>query len=82
MGVYDCEVDEGGNVIFTMNLWGGTNVLGQWNGSQGSRCPTMIPWRSPTEWLGMVKSRGDYSAPYLGNSLFTLGYGQAAGGFA
>ncbi|MDX2431478.1 MAG: DUF4465 domain-containing protein, partial [Bacteroides sp.] len=29
------------------------------------------------EWLGMVKSRGDYSLPSLGNSLFTLAYGQA-----
>ncbi len=76
MGVYDCEIDEGGNVLFTMNLWGGTNVLAQWNGSPGagSNYDTLAV---SSEWLGMVKSRGDYSSPYLGNSLFTLGYGQA-----
>ncbi len=76
MGVYDCEVDAGGNVLFTMNLWGGTNVLAQWNGTAGAGA-NYDTLAVSSEWLGMVKSRGDYSAPYLGNSLFTLGYGQA-----
>ncbi|MFO7668133.1 MAG: DUF4465 domain-containing protein [Bacteroidales bacterium] len=76
MGVYDCEVDVGGNLLFTMNLPGGTNVLGQWNGSPGAG-PNYDTLAVSSEWLGMIKSRGDYSSAYLGNSLFTLGYGQA-----
>ncbi|MDX2430593.1 MAG: hypothetical protein QNK35_06655 [Bacteroides sp.] len=76
MGLYDCEVDAGGNVLFTMNLWGGTNVLGQWNGTSGVGV-NYDTLAVSAEWLGMVKSRGDYSLPSLGNSLFTLAYGQA-----
>ncbi len=76
MGLYDCEVDAAGQLVFTMNLWGGTNVLGQWNGTSGTgnNYDTLA---ITTEWLGMLKTRGDYTAPYLGNSLFTHGYGQA-----
>ena len=59
-----------------MNLWGGTNVLGQWNGTAGAGT-NYDTLAVSAEWLGMVKSRGDYTAPYLGNSLFTHGYGQA-----
>ncbi len=76
MGVYDCEVDQGGNVLFTMNLTGGTNVLGQWNGIQGAG-PNYDTLAISSEWLGIIKSRGDYTAAYLGNSLFTLGNGKA-----
>jgi hypothetical protein len=75
MGLYDCEVDAAGQVVFTINLWGGTNVLGLWNGTAGAgnNYDTLA---ISTEWLGMLKTRGDFSAPYLGNSLFTQGYGQ------
>ncbi len=62
MGLYDCEVDAGGNVLFTMNLWGGTNVLGQWNGTSGAGA-NYDTLAVSAEWLGMVKSRGDYTAP-------------------
>lgn len=76
MGLYDCEVDVTGQVLFTMNLWGGTNVLGQWNGNlgAGNNYDTLA---TTTEWLGMLKCRGNYASPSLGNSLFTQGYGQA-----
>lgn len=74
-GAHDCEVDMAGNVIFTMNVWDGTQVLGQWNGTTGDgyNYDTLAV---ASDWLGMVKSRGNYSSPYLGNSVFTLGYGQ------
>lgn len=59
-----------------MNLWGGTNVLGQWNSTQGAGA-NYDTLAVSAEWLGVVKSRGDYSIPSIGNSIFTFGYGQA-----
>ncbi len=72
-GVYDCEVDAGDNVVFTMNVWGGEQVLARWNGVPGSGLNYEILAVSDV-WLGMVKSRGDYTIPVPGNSLFTVGY--------
>ncbi|MCP4311224.1 MAG: DUF4465 domain-containing protein [Bacteroidetes bacterium] len=76
MGAYDCEVDAGGHVIFTMNEMGGTQVLAQWNGTPGDG-PNYDTLAVSAEWLGMLKSRGDYTVPTLGNSLYILGYGQS-----
>jgi len=75
-GAYDCEVDTGDNLVFTMNTWGGTQVIGRWNNISGDgfNYDTLA---TSSEWLGMVKSRGDYTVPIAGNSLFTLGYDQA-----
>jgi len=75
-GAYDCEVDAGDNLVFTMNTWGGTQVIGHWNRipGDGFNYDTIA---STSHWLGMVKSRGDYTIPVPGNSLFTLGYDQA-----
>jgi Domain of unknown function (DUF4465)/Secretion system C-terminal sorting domain len=72
-GAYDCEVDDADNLVFTMNTWGATQVLARWNESAGDgyRYDTLA---TSTEWLGMVKSRGDYSNPVPGNSLFTIAY--------
>lgn len=76
MGVYDCEVDAGDNVVFTMNVWGGQQVLARWNGStgDGSNYETLA---LSSAWLGMVKARGDYTIQVPGNSIFTLGYEKA-----
>ena len=75
-GAYDCEMDAGDNLVFTMNTWGGTQVIGRWNNISGDgfNYDTLA---TSSEWLGMVKSRGDYTVPIAGNSLFTLGYDQA-----
>jgi len=75
-GAYDCEVDSGDNLVFTMNTWGGTQVIGRWNDSSGDgfNYDTLA---TSSEWLGMLKSRGDYTVPSAGNSLFTMGYDQA-----
>lgn len=75
MGVYDCEVDEGDHVVFSMNVWGGQQVLARWNGTagNGSNYDTLA---ISDAWLGIVKSRGDYTIQVPGNSLFTLGYGE------
>ena len=75
-GAYDCEVDAADNLVFTMNTWGGTQVIGHWNNISGDgyNYDTLA---TSSHWLGMVKSRGDYTVPIAGNSLFTLGYDQA-----
>jgi hypothetical protein len=75
MGAYDCEVDAAGHVIFTMNIWGGTQVLGRWNGTPGDG-PNYDTLAVSDAWLGMVKSRGDYTIQVPGNSLFTVGYNE------
>ena len=75
MGVYDCEVDDGDHVVFSMNVWGGTQVLARWNGTAGDG-PNYDTLAVSDAWLGMVKSRGDYTVQVPGNSLFTLGYGE------
>jgi len=75
-GAYDSEVDAADNLVFTMNTWGGTQVIGQWSNISGDgfNYDTLA---TSLEWLGLLKSRGDYTVPSAGNSLFTLGYDQA-----
>ena len=75
MGVYDCEVDAADQVVFSMNVWGSTQVLARWDGlaGDGFNYDTLALSDS---WLGMVKSRGDYTIQTPGNSIFTVGYGQ------
>lgn len=75
MGVYDCEVDDGDHVVLSMNEWGGQQVLARWNGTSGNgfNYDTLAV---SDAWLGMVKSRGDYTVQVPGNSLFTLAYGE------
>lgn len=73
MGVYDCEVDAGDHLVFSMNVWGGEQVLASWNGTtgNGSNYDTLA---ISDAWLGMVKSRGDFTIQVPGNSLFTLAF--------
>jgi hypothetical protein len=75
MGAYDCEVDEGDHVVFSMNVWGATQVLARWNGIQGDGLNYDTLAVSDL-WLGKVKSRGDYTIQEPGNSLFTIAFGQ------
>lgn len=75
MTVYDCEVDAGDHVVFSMNTWGGTQILARWNGypGDGANYDTLA---LSDAWLGMVKSRGDYTIQVPGNSLFTVSYNE------
>jgi len=75
MGANDVEVDAAGNLVFTMNVWGGeAQVLGLWNDipGAGNNYDTLA---TSASWLGMVKSRGDFTNPIPGFSLFTSSYG-------
>ncbi len=77
MGVNDVEVDAAGHVVFTMNVWGGqAQVLGQWNETPGAG-ENYDTLATSGSWLGFVKSRGDYSNPIPGFSLYTSSYGMA-----
>lgn len=77
-GAYDCEVDEGGNVLFNMNLYGGTMAVGMWNGTSGDghNIDTLATASGEWDWLGTIKSRGDISLTQAGNMVLTYSFGQ------
>lgn len=77
-GVYDCEVDEGGNVLFNMNLYGGIMALCKWNGTSGdgNNLDTLATASGIYDWLGNLKSKGDIALSEPGNMIVTYSFGQ------
>jgi hypothetical protein len=77
-GAYDCEVDEGGNVLFNMNLAGGTQAVGMWNGTigDGNNIDTLATASGEWDWLGTLKAKGDISLAGPDNMLVTYSFGQ------
>lgn len=77
-GVYDCEVDDGGNVLFNMNLDGGVQSVCKWNGvtGEGQHIDTMATASGDWDWLGNIKSMGDMSQTEPGNMVVTYSFGQ------
>ena len=77
-GAYDCEVDEGGNVLFNMNLYGGTMVVGMWNGisGDGNNIDTLATATGEWDWLGILKSRGNMAIAGPSNMVVTYSFGQ------
>ncbi|MCK5693208.1 MAG: T9SS type A sorting domain-containing protein [Bacteroidales bacterium] len=77
-GAYDCEVDEGGNVLFNMNLAGGTQAVGMWNGTigDGNNIDTLATASGEWDWLGTLKAKGDVSLAGPDNMLVTYSFGQ------
>ncbi len=78
-GVYDCEIDNGGNLLFNMNLFGSSKVLGMWNGSHGDgiNLDTIAEANGDWDWLGTLKSMGDVKVQEMGNRIITFSFGQA-----
>jgi len=78
-GVYDCEVDEGGNVLFNMNLEGGPQALAMWNGipGDGINIDTLATASGEWDWLGILKSTGDITLGEPGNMVLTHSFGQS-----
>ncbi len=78
-GAYDCEVDQGGNVLFNMNLYGGTMAVGKWNGTSGDghNIDTLATASGEWDWLGIIKSYGDISLTEPGNMVLTYSFGQS-----
>ncbi len=77
-GVYDCEIDEGGNVLLNMNLYGGVMALCKWNGSSGDgiNLDTLATASGEYDWLGNLKSKGDITLTEPGNMIVTYSFGQ------
>jgi len=77
-GVYDCEVDEGGNVLLNMNLYGGIMALCKWNGTpgDGNNLDTLATASGIYDWLGNLKSKGDIALTEPGNMIVTYSFGQ------
>ncbi len=79
-GISDCEIDEGFNLIFTMNLFGSPKVLALFNGSfmggEGYLLDTLAVAAGEWDWLGSVKSMGDFTSPTIGERLLTFSFGQ------
>jgi hypothetical protein len=77
-GVYDCEVDEGGHVLFNMNLDGGVKAVCKWNGMRGDgqHIDTLATASGEWDWLGNIKSRGDIGLTEPGNMAVTYSFGQ------
>ena len=76
-GAYDCEVDDGGNVLFTMNSYGGTQVVGKWNGTEGDglNIDTLARATGEWDWLGTIRSKGNISLTGPDNFLVTYSFG-------
>lgn len=77
-GVYDCEVDQGGHVLFNMNLDGGIQALCKWNGvwGDGQHIDTLATAAGEWDWLGNLKSRGNIGLTEPGNMVVTYSFGQ------
>jgi len=77
-GAYDCEVDEGENVLFNMNLAGGTQAVGMWNRTigDGNNIDTLATASGEWDWLGTLKAKGDLSLAGPDNMLVTYSFGQ------
>lgn len=77
-GVYDCEVDEGGNILFNMNLYMGIMAVCKWNGTSGNghNIDTLATASGEWDWLGNMKSKGDISLTEPGNMVVTYSFGQ------
>ena len=63
-----------------MNLFGSPKVLGMWNGSwdggDGYLLDTLAVAAGEWDWLGSVKSMGDFTTPYIGERILTFSFGQ------
>lgn len=73
LGASGCEVDESGNVVFAMNQFLGTNVLGLWNGTEGDGHNYDTLALSEI-YMGSIGSTGNFTIPERGNSLIVAGY--------
>ena len=77
-GVYDCEVDQGGHVLFNMNLDVGIQALCKWNGvwGDGQHIDTLATAAGEWDWLGNLKSLGNIGLTEPGNMVVTYSFGQ------
>jgi hypothetical protein len=77
-GANDCEVDEAGNLVFNLNLYGGLKVLAKWNGNAGNgmNLDTIAVAAGEWDWLGSLSTMGDVDKPEMENRIVTFSFGQ------
>lgn len=79
-GVSDCEIDGGFNLVFAINLFGSPKVLAMFNGAfdggDGYLFDTLAVASGEWDWLGSVKSMGDFTRPNIGERLVTFSFGK------
>lgn len=80
-GISDCEIDASCNLVFTMNSFSGPKVLGIWNGiggvEEGYYLDTLAVAEGEWDWLGQIKSMGDFTRPAIGHRLVTYSFGKS-----
>ncbi len=77
-GAYDCDADVAGNLVLTMNQFGGKKLVAQWNGTtgEGTNLDTLAFTSGEWDWMAMLKTVGDITEPEAGNSILTYSFGQ------
>ena len=75
---YDCEVDEAGNVLFTINSFVGAKELCLWNGVEGNgnNYYVLASTNDVYAWLLIVKSKGNIKEHGNDNGVFTFAFGE------
>jgi len=76
-GAYDCEVDEAGNLLVTVNT-SPDRLLVKWNGeiSDEMNYDTLATTNDEMDWLTQVKTTGDIDNPHNSSAAFVLGWGR------
>ncbi|MDD2562920.1 MAG: DUF4465 domain-containing protein [Salinivirgaceae bacterium] len=75
-GAYDCDIDQKGNVIFSVNDYASDKILAIWNKTEGNgyNYDTLAYTSDDMDWLTMVKTMGDVLESGNNNGAFVLSY--------
>ncbi len=74
--IYDCDIDEAGNLVFTCNDYYADKILAMWNGTagNGANFDTLAYTTDAMDWLTMVKTTGNVLDQGDENGAFVLSY--------
>ena len=80
-GVYDCEMDGAGDLVFSINDYSGDKVLAIWNGTtgEGMNYDTLAVASGEMDWLTYIRSDGSVRSHDAGNVLYSLGMSRPIG---
>jgi hypothetical protein len=78
MGLADCTVDQGDNLVFNMNQLGSAQVVARWDGTTGNgyNFDTLSVATGEYDWLWFIRSQGDFTLQEMNNRLITFSFGQ------
>lgn len=74
--IYDCDMDDAGNLVFTLNDYYADKVLAMWNGTagDGENFDTLAYTTDAMDWLTVVKTTGNLLDQGDENGAFVLSY--------